>query len=390
MFQMFKKSVIGAKRILQVGFITRDFASGAELKKFITDRDGLELTVLESSAVTTASPAKNVSIFLYDLDASSEAGLDEFDRFMRQRPASIPVIVMSPAVDDEMVRWFLRLRVSDWIKTPLGPGEIVAACGRVLSQDQAGKQIVNCQTFIGARGGVGTTTVAVHAALLAAKASAPLGTTCLVDLDLVSGNCADYLDMAPGWQVDELMADPERLDARMFDIMTTLHGESLSVLSARRSFLDDAEINEEVVTRALDFASQKYGNVFIDLPRQPEKWTDAVILGSSAVHIVTDFSVPGLRTARRLADDIARRYGKDVSPRVIVNKFSKSIFGTALTPHDAKKVLGSYLSGYIAEDAKLVREAIDRGVPLTAIKSRNAVMTDLAKVLKPGPAAAGS
>jgi hypothetical protein len=43
--------------------------------------------------------------------------MKEFDRFMAQRPQDVPVIVLSPAADDALVRWFLRLRVSDRVKS---------------------------------------------------------------------------------------------------------------------------------------------------------------------------------------------------------------------------------------------------------------------------------
>src|SRR5262249_53134632 len=130
MLQIFSRSTRKAKRILSIGCVTQDREMGTAFKAFVAERDGVDLTLIESSSVTAASPAPPVKVFVYDLDVSSESSVREFDRFMQCRSKDIPLIVLSPAVNDELVRWFLRLKVSDWIKTPLTPGELIAACGR--------------------------------------------------------------------------------------------------------------------------------------------------------------------------------------------------------------------------------------------------------------------
>ena len=146
MFQIFNRPAAGAKRILQIGFVTQDSEIGAQLKDFVSKRDGIDLRLIASASVTAAVAPRDISVFVYDLDATHDASLQEFDRFMTQRPQAVPVIVLSPAITDDLVRWFLRLRVADWIKTPLSPGELIAACGRVISQASPKKQDVKCLT----------------------------------------------------------------------------------------------------------------------------------------------------------------------------------------------------------------------------------------------------
>ena len=381
MFQLFGRTTRKSSRMLQIGFVTQDLGIGAQLKEFIADRDNVDLRLIESASVTSLTPPVGLSVFVYDLDASSDEHMREFERFMTQRPAEIPVIVLSPAVDDELVRWFLRLRVSDWIKTPLSPGELISACGRVISQSGINRQDVKCLTFIGARGGVGTSTLAVHAGLILAAKAAPAVTTCIVDLDLIEGACSEYLDLKANWQLDELLNDPSRLDSHMLDIMTATHKDGVAVLSAHRAHGERFTFNEEVITRTLDLASHKYQNLVIDLPRHSESWTEGVMLGSSQVYVVTDFSVPGLKSARRMINDIAEQYGGEVKPKAIVNKYNRSLFGSGLTTSEVKALLNEYLAGYVSANDNLVREAIDRGVPTTTIKARNGLVTELGKIL---------
>lgn len=153
------------------------------------------------------------------------------------------------------------------------------------------------------------------------------------------------------------------------------------MLSAQRKFGEAFTFAPEVITRTLDLVSQNYQTLVVDLPRHVESWTEAVLLGSSDVFVITDFSVPGLKAARRMVDDFTAQYGDLVKARVVVNKFSRSFFGTGISQSEVTGLLGPSLAGYIAADDRLVREAIDRGIPTTDIKPRNGFVSDLAKIL---------
>lgn len=381
MLQIFGKPSLQAKRILNIGFVTQDAEVGSKLKEFVADRDGIDLILIESTSVKPSSPLNGISVIVYDLDMSTDQSLREFERFLTQRPDQLPVVVLSPSVNDDLVRWFLRLKVADWIKTPLSPGELIASCGRVLSSGLSGKQDVKCLTFVGARGGVGATTLAIHAALILAARSAIVGDTCLIDLDLVAGSCADYLDLKPGWQIDELIPDPSRLDMHMLEIMIAMHASGIAVLAAQQKFCDPKSMNEDVITKSLDFASQKYPNIVIDLQRHAEAWTDNVLFGSNSVYIVTEFSIPGLKTARRMATDIVERSGSEVKPKVIVNKYKRTLFGNSISGHEVKEILKDYFAGYVHADSKLVGEAIDRGITTAEIKKNNSILRDLSAIM---------
>jgi len=382
MLQIFSRSVRSANPIMGIGFVTQNEEVGRQLKEYVAQREGVDLTLIASAKVTQGFDPRGVSIFVYDLESSTEAAQREFERFMAQRPQQLPVIVLSPALGDDLVRWLLRLRVADWLKAPLSAGELIAACGRVLSQSTGAKSDLKCMTFLGARGGVGATAVAVHAALLAAgRSKSATPTTCIVDLDLTGGACAEYLDLRPAWALDEIIANPARLDPHMLELMTSTYKNKLDVLSAQRKFGEAFTFAPEVITRTLDIISQTHQTLVVDLPRHVENWTDAVVLGSTDIYVVTDFSVPGLKAARRMVNDLTGQFGELVKPKVIVNKFSRPLFGTGISSSEVKELLGDVLAGTLPADERLIREAMDRGVPTTDIKPRNGFASDLSKIL---------
>ena len=293
------------------------------------------------------------------------------------------MIVLADAFDDALVRWLLQIRVSDFLRKPVEPKEILKACIRALKETSSlpddGSQILS---FLSAAGGVGTTTLAIESAMLLRKnGPKDSDSTCLVDLDFQNGACADYLDLEPRLDLDEIGPHPERLDLQLLEVMFSRHPSGLSVLAAKGRPAQRPALDATVVTRLLDLVSARFDNVVIDLPRSWEPWTDQILLGSNRVYVVTDMTVPGLRLARRMAPALGQRL-PDVKPRVIVNRFEQQLlFGTGLRRADVERALEGYLEGTVSNNYKVVREAIDRGLPLDAVKAGSNVSADLKRIV---------
>jgi pilus assembly protein CpaE len=155
------------------------------------------------------------------------------------------------------------------------------------------------------------------------------------------------------------------------------------VISAPHRPAEMRSFDPVVVTRLLDLVSTRFDHVVIDMPRTWFSWTDNVLIGSNRLFIVTETTVPGLRHAKHLVTAIQERLGDAVEPMVIVNRFEQRMFGPGLRRTDVKQALGNAFAGTIPNNYGLVREAIDRGVPLEEVKPRNNVVTELKKLLEP-------
>jgi pilus assembly protein CpaE len=262
----------------------------------------------------------------------------------------------------------------------------VRACARVTQESSSGKE-AQIYTFLPAAGGVGVTTLAIQTALLLLRNGQRSGaSTCLVDLDFQHGACADYLDLEPRLDLDEIEPRPERLDSQLLEVMLTRHASGLSVIAAPHRPAEMRSFDPDVVTRLLDLVSARFDHVIIDTPRTWFSWTDNVLIGSNKLYIVTESTVPGLRYAKQLVTAINERLGDGVQPQVIINRFEQRMFGPGLRRSDLRQALGNALAGTISNNYGLVREAIDRGVPLEEVKPRNAIAAELKKLIDPQPA----
>ena len=321
------------------------------------------------------------AITVIDLDPSRREQLAALQKLAPAIEGRSPLVVLTEGFDDAVARYLLQLRVRDFLRKPVSADDILRCCNMAISS-RAGSSMTRTDVlaFIPAAGGVGNTTIAVEAAMQLAEGGRH--SVCLVDLDFHNNACADFLDLEPRLDLKELGPLGERLDPHLLEVMLSQHASGLNLLAAPARPGEPCEIDPQVISRILDVCAQRFDRLVIDLPRNWTNVTDDVLGGSDRVFIVTDMTVPGLRCGRRLAMRINERLGPATTAKVIVNRFQVgSLFGSGLRKSDVERALGASYAGPVANNYALVREAIDRGVPLSSVKQGNRLSADLSRIL---------
>ncbi|HEY2186034.1 MAG TPA: AAA family ATPase [Xanthobacteraceae bacterium] len=279
------------------------------------------------------------------------------------------------------------MRVADFLIKPVSPVELVRTCARVAKgasrTETAEAQIL---TFLPAVGGAGVTTLAVQSAMMLLNSGERgKASTCLVDLDFQHGACADYLDLEPRLELGEIEHRPERLDRQLLEVMLSHHPSGLAVVASPNRPAEMRSFDPDVVTRLLDMVSSHFDYVVFDMPRTWFSWTDSVLLGSNKLLIVSELTVPGLRHAKQLVEAVRERLAGGPQPQVVINRFQQRLFSSGLRRSDVEQVLGAAFAACIPNDYGLVREAIDRGVPLEEVKRGNKITAELKRLILPQP-----
>jgi pilus assembly protein CpaE len=325
------------------------------------------------------------TVVIADLEAGDEAELTALERFVARIPQGLPVVAVTPAFDGAVARRLMQIRIADFLVKPVAAVELVRTCARV-AKAPANTEPTEAQifTFLPAVGGAGVTTLAVQTAMLLLNGNARGKTaTCLVDLDFQHGACADYLDLEPRLNLGEIEPRPERLDRQLLEVMLSHHPSGLAVIAAPNRPAEMRSFDPDVVTRLLDLVSSHFDFVVFDMPRTWFSWTDSVLLGSNRLFIVSETTVPGLRQAKQLVEAVRERLGDGPKPQVIINRFVHRLFSSGLRRADIEQAIGEAFVACVPNDYALVREAIDRGVPLEEIKPGNKITIQLKKLILP-------
>jgi pilus assembly protein CpaE len=339
----------------------------------------------------------DATVVVADIDGVDEAELRALEHLTARIGDWPPVVVITQSFAATVARRLMQMRVADFLVKPVSPVELVRTCARVAQESTkasakapAGAETTEAQifTFLPAVGGAGVTTLAVQTAMLLLNNSGTRGktATCLVDLDFQHGACADYLDIEPRLNLNEIEPRPERLDRQLLEVMLSQHPSGLAVVAAPNRPAEMRSFDPDVVTRLLDLVSSHFDYVVFDMPRTWFSWTDSVLLGSNKLFIVSETTVPGLRQAKQLVDAIRERLGDEPKPQVIINRFVQKMFSSSLRRTDIEQAIGDAFVACVPNDYALVREAIDRGVPLDEVKQGNKITQQLKKLIVPsGP-----
>jgi pilus assembly protein CpaE len=229
--------------------------------------------------------------------------------------------------------------------------------------------------FVGAKGGVGTTTAAVNVATALAKI-AP-SQTLLADMHITHGDAAILFGVEPRFSIVDALENTHRFDEAFFQglVTPTKAGPAL-LASSDRAMLPCGDVQR--FRSVVEFAAQHFRYVVLDVPRDDGTALDA-LGAAAAIVVVANQEHAAAHSASRLAAALRQRYGRD-RVQVIVSRVDKH---AQITHADIEKVVGSKVEHTLPSDYRLALEALNRGRPL-ALDNHNALAAgfrDLARAL---------
>ncbi len=231
-----------------------------------------------------------------------------------------------------------------------------------------------------ARGGIGSTTVAVNLAdqLMTRKSRFRKDTgnsVAVIDLDLQFGAVGDFLDVEPSEGLMQLATGgmlPDMMWAEQ-SLSTTAGG--LDVMTAPTDFVPLDAITGAQIDGLIDSIRRTHDYVVIDLPRAITTWVEPVIASADELILVTDTTVPSIRATHRLIDF----YTSDnpgLEIEVVINHEKRPLV-QAQHHKEAARVLDRKFEHWLPHDPKAARTAVDYGKPLSEVAGRS----DLTKAI---------
>src|SRR4051794_22886366 len=370
----------------KIMLVSNDKAFAQDTRTAFAASDVIQLVTVEKNVAELRGEIQEADCgaVIIDMDAARLEEIEALQRIMRRLEGKAPVVVVTQEFNAAAVRILVQLKVADFLVKPITTADLVRSCIRVLQgpgrEENTESQIY---TFIPAAGGVGTTTLALQTAFQLHNSVTRGASTCVVDLNFQQGACAEYLDLEPRFDIAEIENQPERLDRQLLDVMLSKHASGLCVLAAPTRPSEMRSFNTDLVVRVLDLVSAYFDNVVIDMPRTWFPWTETVLLGSNKLYIVSEMTVPCLRHTQRLIQAIYETAGKEVKPNVIINRYEHKGQQNGVREADLTEILGDHFVGGVSNNYKLVRQAVDRGVPLQEIDPNANVVNDLKKIILP-------
>ncbi len=290
----------------------------------------------------------------------------------RQHPG-IGVVIVAPALDATLMLEAMRAGVSEWIPEPLTAAVLVAAVQRVTAQHVHGEPEGQLFAFVGAKGGVGTTTVAVNIATALARV-APRRSL-LVDLHLSHGDTALFTGVEPRFTTADVLENIHRLDEAYLHGVISTTPAGLHVLGSSDRGVSPIA-GPEPVREMIDFTAKHYEYVILDVPRSDITMLDSLDRAASVV-IVANQELATVRRAGALSLALRQRYGKE-HVALVINRFDRNC---EIGREDVERVTGGAVRHVIPSDYRLALDGLNKGRPVV-IDNHNRLSASFASLAR--------
>jgi len=308
------------------------------------------------------------NLLIVETRLNGQAALDELDRLAQVCDPSTKVIVIGRTNDVELYRELMRRGASEYLVAPLSPLHLIEVISGLYLEPGA-TPIGRVITFIGARGGVGASSLAHNVGWCIAE-ELQINTT-IVDFDLPFGTLGLDFNDEPGQGVADALSAPERLDDVLLDRLLMKRGDHLSLFTAPAVLERDYEATTDAYESVIDAVRQITPCVVIDLPHVWTPWVKATLIAADENVIVATPDLASLRNSKSMIEVIRHNRPNDVPPRLVLCQVGQPK-RPEIPAKDFAETLGVEPAAVVNFDPLLFGQAANNGQMLIELQPNSA------------------
>jgi pilus assembly protein CpaE len=243
--------------------------------------------------------------------------LHELERLAQVCDGGTKVIVIGGVNDIELYREMIRQGVNEYLVAPLAPLQIIEAISG-LYNDNSAPPIGKVFAFVGARGGVGSSTLAHNVAWSIAQ-DQQIATT-ILDFDIAFGTAGLNFNQDMNQGIAEALASPERLDDMLLDRLLVKHTSHLNLFVSPAQLDRESEITPEAVETVVEVVRQTVPCVVLDIPHVWAPWVKHALASADEIVITANPDLSSLRNGKNIFDLLNTARPNDRQVKIALNQ----------------------------------------------------------------------
>ncbi len=301
----------------------QDNADREVIKTFTVAQGWGDSCVMQGDISTAAQYLKNnpSPVMLLVEIPSADAAPALLDELANVCDPDTKVIIIGTVNEYSFYCWLMNIGVFSYLLRPLTKEMLDTAYQKSVTQEispvAVAKEPTKVIAVVGARGGVGTSTVALNLSGIFAEYSGKK--IALVDLDPHVGTLSLVLDLEPARGLRDALEKPERIDPLFIDRVMSNPHKNLWVLSAEEPLKEPIHISEYTAEALIKELSNKYDVVILDIPVRMGQFEKDCMRKAKNIVLVTELSLSSLRDTLRISDLIVDTY-KMQPPLIVANR----------------------------------------------------------------------
>ncbi|MSO19456.1 MAG: hypothetical protein EXQ56_03195 [Acidobacteria bacterium] len=253
----------------------------------------------------------------------AEHGLRALEHITQSSPGTYVILSDAQYSAESLLHW-MRLGSADFLSQPLKRVDFNEALAR-LDQHRAraslvGRQMGRMYTFVGVKGGVGTTTGAVNFAAICAKQGL---TTVLLDLDFDSGDAAAFLGLRHQYSIADVAENLAQLDRAMLEGIMVRDALGFFVLCAPDEQEKSRFITEDHIREIGSFLIERYDVVIVDGSRDMDALLQSCLELSETIFLVLTQEFAAVRNTQHFMNALVRMGFGTEAVKMLLNRHEK-------------------------------------------------------------------
>jgi pilus assembly protein CpaE len=285
-------------------------------------------------------------VLVVETHAARDQVMAELSKLAEVCQANTKVVVIGHVNDVLLYRELIKAGINEYVVAPVSAMGFIEIISNIYHDPKAaplGKVVA----FVGAKGGVGSSTIAHNVAWNTSQTRSI--DTIITDLDLAFGTASLNFNQDGAGGILDAINQPDRVDATLVERMMTKLGNKLNLLNGPGSVDRDFNIEAHAIEAILNVVRSSAPLVVVDVPNLWAPWIKQTLLSADEIIVTATPELPSLRNAKNLIDLLKQSRSNDKSPRLILNQvgipkrpeISAADFGKALglqpmavIPHD--------------------------------------------------------
>jgi len=310
-----------------------------------------------------ASPTPNIIVLEAVADPATLVA--HLESLSESCDAGTKVVVIGHVNDVQLYRDLIRRGVSEYLIAPLEPLDVLRTLSELYIAPEA-RNLGRVIAVIGAKGGVGASTVAHNVSWAIARNLD--ASTVVVDLDIAFGTAGLNFNQDPPQGIAEAVFAPERLDSNMLDRLLSRCSDNLALLAAPAILDRTVDLDEDALEQLLELLRASVPCIILDVPHQWSAWVKRTVLGADEIVIVAEPELASLRNAKNLVDLSRATRPNDAVARLVLNRVGvpkRPEINTA----EFSKALGIDVLSTVPFDAQLFGTAANNGQMIAEVQA---------------------
>jgi pilus assembly protein CpaE len=340
-----------------VGLIVSDDESFRKPLGRLLRAGTVPVSVLEDSGPGAVQP----DLMVVDIRGDAPSALASIERLRAGAP-SASIFAVALNADPDLILQAMRAGANEFFVWPPADETFYGAVRRTAARRetaQGSKPAATTLVFFGAKGGSGTTTLAVNCAVEVARMSRR--STVIVDLKPGLGEVALFLGIKPRYTVLDAVDNLHRIDREFLRELVVKHKSGLEILGGSEHFDRPGASDAGGIEELFRVLARQYEYIVVDAGNQINACAVSAIYTADRMFLVTNPDVPSVRNAQKLLERVRELGASGDRVRLLLNRAAEPF---PISPKQIETALGHPVHHTFPSDYKTVSAALNSGVPL--------------------------